>query len=417
MQTPDPSEPAARALDAADPLRRFRSHFDLPAGLIYLDGNSLGPLAHAVRDRLRRVIDEEWGKGLIRRWNEAGWFVKPNTVGDRLARLVGAGPGELVVCDSTSVNIFKVLVAAMRMRPGRQVIVSEAGNFPTDLYVAQGVQELLPGAELRLAGVDGSLEELLSDGSSVAAVLLTHVDYRTGRMHDMKRTTEVTHRAGALMIWDLAHSAGAVPLDVAACNVDFAVGCTYKYLNAGPGGPAFVFVARRHQAQARQPLTGWNGHAAPFAFTTGYEPDSGIRRFLCGTPPILSFAPLEASLDIWDQVDLAEVRRKSLALADLFIAVVDQRCAGLGLSLATPRDRGSRGSQVSLRHPEGYAVMQVLIARGVIGDFRAPDLLRFGFAPLYVSYEDAFRAASILAEVLQQRSWDRPEFKQRKLVT
>lgn len=404
----------ARALDAADPLARWRAAFDLPPGVIYLDGNSLGPPVRGTSARLRQVVDEEWGRGLIRSWNDAAWFTRAERLGDRLGRLLGAEPGETVICDSTSVNIFKVLAAALHLRPGRRAIVSDADNFPTDLYIAQGIAAFVPGVTLRLIGVDGTPASLLDE--QVAAVLLTHVDYRTGAMLDMAATTRRTQTAGALMVWDLAHSAGAVPVDLAAAGADFAIGCTYKYLNSGPGGPAFVFAARRHHAAARQPLSGWMGHAAPFAFARAFEPDPGIRRFLCGTPPILSLAPLAASLDIWEQVGIDDVRRKSLALGDLFLALVEQRCGGALISV-TPRAHALRGSQVSLRHPDAYAIMQALIARGVIGDFRTPDLLRFGFAPLYTSFEDVFDAACALAELIATGAWDRAEFRRRQPVT
>lgn len=404
----------ARALDLADPLAPMRAAFDLPPNVIYLDGNSLGPPVRGAGARLRQVVEVEWGEGLIRSWNDAGWFRRCEVLGDRLGRLLGAAPGEIVICDSTSINVFKVVTAALQLRPGRRAIVSDGGNFPTDLYMVQGVRSLLPDVTLRLACVDGDLDALIDD--SVAAVLLTHVDYRTGAMHDMAAVTRRAHAAGALMLWDLAHSAGAVPVDLAAAGADFAVGCTYKYLNAGPGGPAFVFAARRHQAQARQPLSGWMGHAAPFDFSPLFEADPGIRRFLCGTPPILSLAPLEASLDVWERVDMAAVRRKSLALADLFIDTVEQR-AGAAVALVTPRAHAARGSQVSLRHAEAYAVMQALIGRGVIGDFRAPDLLRFGFTPLYISFEEAFDAACALADVLATRAWDTAAFRRRQAVT
>jgi kynureninase len=409
---PDRATCAVR--DAADPLAHLRDAFVLPDGVIYLDGNSLGPLPRAVRERLGRTVDGEWGEGLIRSWNAAGWIDLPRRAGDKIARLVGARPGEVVCADSTSVNLFKLLVAALRLRPGRRAVLSERGNFPTDLYVAEGALALLGGHELKLVGAD---EVSAAIDADTACVLLTHVDFRSGRMHDLKAVTEAAHRAGALVIWDLAHSAGAVSLDLAGADADFAVGCGYKYLNGGPGAPAFLYVRGDLQARLAQPLTGWMGHARPFDFAPDYAPAPGIGRALAGTPPILSLAALDAALDLWDGVDMAELRAKSVALAELFIALVEGTCTGLGLALASPREAARRGSQVSFRHAEGYAVMQALIARGVIGDFRAPDLLRFGFAPLYLRFVDVFDAAAALREVLAGRAYDSPAFRRRAKVT
>lgn len=403
------SRAECEALDAADPLSRLRSEFALPDGVIYLDGNSLGALPRRTSDRMRRTIEDEWGRDLIRSWNSAGWWELPCTLGDRLAPLLGAGPGEVVICDSTSVNLFKTMVAALRLRPGRRVIVSDPDAFPTDLYIADGVAGLL-GAEHRRAGVAG-LGEALDD--QVAAVVLSHVDYRTGRLHDMATITEQVHRHGALMIWDLCHSAGALPIALDGCGVDFAVGCTYKYLNGGPGAPAFIYAARRHLEAVRQPLTGWWGHATPFAFDDEYVPAPGIRSFLVGSAPILGCAALEASLQIWEQVDPAALRAKSLALTGLFIESGDR----LGLELATPREPQARGSQVAFRHPDGYPIVQALIGRGVIGDFRTPDIMRFGFAPLYLSHRDVWDAAQTLADVLRDESWRDERYSVRATVT
>jgi kynureninase len=403
------------ALDACDPLAPLRSRFHLPEGVIYLDGNSLGPLPRTARHRLVQVAEDEWGNGLIRSWNSAGWIELSQRIGDKLARLIGAQPGEVIVADSTSINLFKALAGGLALRPDRRVIVTERDNFPTDLYMAQGLIALLGGThELRLVEADAIAQAIAAD---TAVVMLTHVNYRTGRMHDLAALTRCAHEHGALVIWDLAHSTGAVPVDLNGAEADFAVGCGYKYLNGGPGAPAFIFVARRHQASFRQPLSGWLGHAQPFAFEGCYRPAEGIARALCGTPPILSLAALECGVDIALEAPMAAVRAKSLALTDLFITLVEQRCAGHGLRLVTPREHDRRGSQVCFAHPDAFPIMQALIARGVIGDFRAPDVLRFGFAPLYLRYADVWDAAHILAEVLDTRAWDRPEFRQRAIVT
>jgi len=392
---------SAEQLDSGDPLRGMRERFTLPEGVVYLDGNSLGALPAATPARVAELVTREWGQGLIRSWNDAGWYDLPRGLGDRIAPLVGAAPGQVVVCDSTSVNLFKVLTAALRLRPDRPVIVSELGSFPTDLYLTEGVGSY----RRRLLGRDGdTLEELI--GADTAVVLLSHVDYRTGRLQDMAAVTELAHRHGALVVWDLCHSAGALPVRLDDCGADFAVGCTYKYLNGGPGSPAFLYAATRHQQDAEQPLTGWFGHAEPFAFEPGYRPAAGIGRFLTGTPPLLSFAGLQAALDIWAEVDLDALRAKSLSLSSLFLELTEP----LGLESVTPAEPEQRGSQVSLRHPQAYQVMQALIARGVIGDFRAPDVLRFGFTPLYLSHADVWDAAEALREVLGSGSWRDPRF-------
>lgn len=402
--------------DATDPLASLRAEFVLPEDVIYLDGNSLGALPRAARDRVSEMVDIEWGQGLIRSWNTAGWFDKPIVLGDRLAPLIGAGPGEVVVCDSTSINLFKALSAALRMRPDRKVVLSESGSFPTDLYMMEGATGLLDGYQRRLIG-DGSqtLEEALDE--DVAVVVLSHVDYRTGQLHDMEKVTELAHRHGALVIWDLCHSVGALPVHLGDCRADFAVGCTYKYLNGGPGSPAFVYVAQRHQEEAHQPLSGWHGHADPFAFTTDYRPAAGIKRFQCSTPHLLSYAPLEASLDIWQRVDLDRLRAKSQAMTGLFIDLVEQECAEFGLEIASPKAPEARGSQVAVRHADAYPVMQALIDRGVIGDFRAPDLLRFGFTPLYVRFVDVWDAVQVLREVLATEVWRESRYTTRSQVT
>jgi kynureninase len=406
-------------LDAADPLASFRERFALPDGVVYLDGNSLGALPRTTSAHVERVIAEEWGTGLIRSWNAAGWFEKPLALGDRIAPLIGAGPGEVVLGDSTSASLFQVAMAAARLRPDRRVIVSERGNFPTDLYILESVQALAGAAEpleRRLVDDDGpGLDEVLDD--DVAVVVLTHVNYRTGRMYDMVEVTRRVHEAGAIMVWDLCHSVGAVPVDLRAADADFAVGCTYKYLNGGPGSPSFMWVAERHHAEARPAITGWHGHATPFDFEVAYTPAAGVTRFRVGTPQLLSVAALEASLDLWAEVDLDLVREKSLRLTELFISLVDTRLAEWGVEVVTPRQSSQRGSQVALRVGDGYAVMQALIERGVIGDFRAPDLMRFGFAPLYVSHTDVWDAVDALADILATEAWREPRFARQGTVT
>jgi kynureninase len=403
------------ALDAADPLAARREAFTLPDGIIYLDGNSLGALPRATLARLAEVAAREWGVDLITSWNKHGWIELPRRIGDKIARLIGAGPDEVVVADSTSINLFKVLAATLRLNPGRPAILSERENFPTDLYMAQGLIGLLgQGHALRL--VEGNAI-LAAIDERVAVVMLTHVNYRTGAMHDMTRITAAAQEKGALVIWDLAHSAGAMPVDLGSSGADFAVGCGYKYLNGGPGAPAFVWVAPRHQERFVQPLSGWLGHAEPFAFDSEYRPAPGVGRYVCGTPPVLSMAALDVGVDLLLSVDLAALREKSVQLTELFIRAVEQECAGMGVMLLSPREPSRRGSQASFTHAHGYPVMQALIARGVIGDFRAPDILRFGFAPLYLRFVDAWDAATALREVLQTRAWDRPEFHRRAAVT
>jgi len=404
----------AEALDAADLLAPFRDRFVLPDGLVYLDGNSLGALPKAAAARVAEVVAYEWGEGLVRSWNDAGWIDLPRRVGDKIARLVGAGEGEVVCADSTSVNVFKVLSAALALRPGRSTILSEEGNFPTDLYVAEGLARLLErGHRLRLVPKSDVRSAL--DGDT-AVLLLTHVDYRSGEKHDLEGVTRAGHEAGALVAWDLAHSAGAMPVDLAAAGADFAVGCGYKYLCGGPGAPAFLYVAPRHQEAFRQPLSGWLGHAEPFAFEAAYRPAPGISRALCGTPPILSMSALDAALDVILAADLALVRAKSEAMTSFFVEAVEQEC-GDAVRLVSPCVPSLRGSQVSFAHPDAYAVMRALIARGVVGDVRAPDVLRFGFAPLYVRFVDAWDAGRALAEVLSSHAHERPEFRRRAAVT
>ncbi|MBO6890441.1 MAG: kynureninase [Roseibium sp.] len=399
--------------DLNDVLKSKKDAFQIPDGVIYLDGNSLGVLPKHVPDRLQEVVRSEWGTSLIRAWNTHSWIDLPGRTGDRIGKLIGAPAGTVVACDSTSVNVFKVLSAALSLRPDRKVILSDAGNFPTDLYVASGLKELLAkGHELRVVAPEDVRSAITPD---VAVLMLTQVDYRTGRVHDMADLTELAHEAGALAIWDLAHSAGAIPVDLQGAKADFAVGCGYKYLNGGPGAPAFLYVAPDHQDKVASPLTGWMGHEAPFAFDLDYRPVTGINRMTVGTPPILSLSSLHAALDVFEDVDMNDIRAKSISLSELFISEVEAKCPQL--QLASPRDPHQRGSQVSFSFTEGYAVMQALIARGVIGDFRAPDIMRFGFTPLYLSHQDIVDAVEILADILETRSWDTPAFKTRAKVT
>ncbi|AZO43263.1 kynureninase [Mesorhizobium sp. M7D.F.Ca.US.005.01.1.1] len=411
-----PDLAAIEAMDATDPLRAMRHRFILPEGVIYLDGNSLGAASHAVFGELQQAATQEWAQGLIRAWNTAGWFEMPIELGDQLGRLIGAGAGQTVVCDTTSTNIYKVLHAALEMRPGRLAIVAEGDSFPTDLYIAEGVASTRDGVLLRLAGVDApTIEELIDE--SVAVVLVNHVNYKSGELRDMAALTRKAHAAGALVVWDLCHTAGALPVELDHANADFAIGCTYKYLNGGPGAPAFIYAARRHHGEISQPLSGWWGHARPFAFEQGYVAGTGIRRFLCGTQPVLSMRALKGALAIWNDVDMAALRKKSVALTELFIQLVEAKCGAYGLTLETTRDTTSRGSQVSFLHDHGYQIMRALIERGVIGDFRAPSTIRFGFTPLYVGYKDVWLAVEVLEDILRTGAWKDQRFAVKEAVT
>ncbi|MGE8318877.1 MAG: kynureninase [Comamonas sp.] len=426
---------ACREVDLQEPLAPLRDWFDLPEGVIYLDGNSLGPLPRATGPRLAQMVQQEWGQGLIRSWNDAGWITLPQRLGDQFAPWVGARAGELVFTDTTSVNLYKVLSAAIRLSqaefPGpqgaaRTRLVSERSNFPTDLYIAESLCKQ-HGLELVLIEPEELPACLTQD---VAVLLLSHVNYRTGHMHDTAAVTREAHAQGILTVWDLCHSAGAVPVDLNGANADYAVGCSYKYLNGGPGAPAFVWANARHTDKFWQPLSGWFGHAEQFAFTSDYQPASGIRRYMCGTQPMISLTALQCGLDVYTEAEqyggMVALRRKSLALTDLFIALVEERCAGHGLGLATPRDIAQRGSQVCLTRDTGaYAIVQALIARGVIGDFRKgdggngphKDILRFGFTPLYTRFEDVWNAVEHLRQVLESGEWQRPEFNRINAVT
>ena len=390
-----------------------RALFQLPDGVIYLDGNSLGPLPRGVQARLLETVNAEWGERLIRAWNDAAWMTLPRRVGDRVGRLIGAPAGSVVMGDTLSVKVYQALAAALDLNPDRRVVLSDSGNFPSDLYMAEGLLGSLGRGHVLTVVAPDDIAAAIDE--TVAVLLLTEVDYRTGRRHDMHALIRRAHAVGALVVWDLAHSAGALPVDVAGADTDFAVGCTYKYLNGGPGSPAFIYVAPRLADQARPALSGWMGHAAPFAFDLAYRPGAGIERMRVGTPPILALAALDAALDVWDGVNMDDVRQMSMHLADRFIAAVEARCPEL--ELASPREGHHRGSQVSFRHPNGYAIIQALIARGVIGDFRAPDILRFGLTPLYIGQAEIDTAVAVLEEVMVTRAWDDPRYCTHNAVT
>lgn len=390
-----------------------KSQFHLPQDIVYLDGNSLGPLPKKALERVHHTMRDEWGELLIKGWNEAGWMNKPGAVGDRLAKMLGASANSIVLGDTLSIKIYQALAAALDLAGKRKIILSDTGNFPTDLYMAQGLIRTLDEDYQLVLKDPQEIEDSLS--SDIGVLMLTQVDYRTGRMHDMKALTQKAQDLGIITIWDLAHSAGAVPVDLEDANADFAAGCTYKYLNSGPGGPAFIYVAPRHQAKISPALAGWQGHDAPFAFDLDYRAGPQIERMRVGTPPILQISALEAAMDIWESVDMNDVRRKSIELCDLFIDLIEGSCPEF--ELASPREAASRGSQVSFRFAEGYALMQAIIERGVIGDYRAPDIMRFGFAPLYLDEDDVRRGARIIADVFKSGIWKEDKYRVRKAVT
>ncbi len=402
------------ARDARDPLAPLRDEFTLAEGEIYLDGNSLGPVSREVRRRVDQVIDEEWARGLVRSWNTAGWMDAPLRLGDRLAPLVGARAGEVLVADTLTFLLAKIIGGALELRPRRRVLLTDAANFHSDLYIAAGMARLVArGVEVRTIDRDALAAHLDED---VALVMLTHVDFRTGEMLDMAGITRAVHDAGALMLWDLAHSTGAVPVDLTGADVDFAAGCGYKYLNGGPGAPAFMYVAPRWQGVLANPLPGWLGHARPFDFEATYESAPGMRAYVTSSPSVLALGALEGALAVFERTSMAEVRTKSLALTDLFIELVDQALPGV-VEVVTPRAHDRRASQVALRHPNGYGVVQALIERGVIGDFRAPDICRFGFTPLYLRYVDVYDAVAILVDVMASDAHRAPRFAVRRAVT
>ena len=392
---------------------RTRSLFHMPEGVFYLDGNSLGPLPKSATRRVQEMMTAQWGEQLIRGWNASGWMMQPRKLGDRIGKLIGAPEGTVVVGDTLSIKVYQALASALELNPSRRVVLSDNGNFPSDLYMAQGLLGSLDkGYELKV--VDPEEVEAAID-ESVAVLMITEVDYRTGRLHDMKKLTARAHAAGVLTVWDLAHSAGALVVDLEGAKADFAVGCTYKYLNGGPGAPAFIYVAPKHAGKVRPALSGWLGHESPFAFDLDYRSGAGIDRMRVGTPAVIAMAALDAAMDAWEGVSMADVRKQSIALADLFIREVEARCPEL--TLASPRNGAERGSQVSFRHPEGYAIMQALIARGVIGDFRAPDAVRFGFTPLYIGEQEVLGAVGVLEDIMNNRRWDEPQYRKKALVT
>ena len=401
------------ALDNNDELAPMREKFCLEEGLVYLDGNSLGVLPRATADHISQVVTQQWGNGLIRSWNTHQWMEKPTKLGDKVAQLIGSKKAQVLVCDTTSVNIFKLAAAAVKMRPGRSKLITEIGNFATDLYLLQGLAKLL-GNKVEVIALPRA-QVLSAIDEDTALVLLTHVHFKTGAMWDMASVTQMTQKKGSLMMWDLSHSVGAMPINLDENNVDLAVGCTYKYLNGGPGSPAFLYVAAQHQDLFEQPLTGWLGHAKPFDFEDDYQGAAGIQQAMCGTPPVLANAALEVALNLMLSVDMHLVRVKSQLMGNLFIQLIQQRCPQFGVE--SPTDDEQRGSHVSLAHTQGYAIMQALIARNIIGDFRAPKTLRFGFTPLYLRYVDLWDTVEALEDIMLQESWNQPEFLHRQAVT
>ena len=403
------------AFDRADPIRAFRDRFRLPEGVIYLDGNSLGALPKATADRVKKVLDVEWGEHLVDGWLKDNWMGLSEVLGDKIAKLIGADAGEVIVVDTTSINVHKVIAAAMLMRPDRRTLLTDKGNFPTDVYMAQGLVEFL-GRQHRIKMVE---EDQVAESidEDTAAVFCTQINYKTGRLHDMAKITKAAHAKGALAIWDLAHTAGCVPIELNKIEADFAVGCGYKYLNGGPGAPAFVFAPKRHHDKVRQPLTGWLGHANPFEFGLDYKPAQGIRQFRASSPPILGIVAMEAGIDDMIEFGIGNVRAKSLALTSLFMKLVEERLLKHGFTIATPKETERRGSQVALTHKDGWAIMQALKARKVIGDFREPNIVRFGFAAPYVRFADVWDAVENLVQVMEKEEWKKPEFQNKKWVT
>ncbi len=403
-------------LDRNDLLANKRREFSLPDQVIYLDGNSLGAMPLAARERSREVMDRQWGRDLVGSWNSHQWIDLPAKVGEKIAPLLGAAPGQVVCCDSTSVNLFKLLCCALEMRPGRRIVLSQKDNFPADLYMVQGLGQLGQDGLCDLEVTeDTDIEARLDE--SIAVLMLTHVNFRSGKLHDMRRLTELAHEKGILVIWDLAHSAGAVPLALDDWDVDFAVGCGYKYLNGGPGAPAFVYAASRHHGTISQPLSGWMGHASPFSFSGDYTPAPGVQRFLCGTPPILSMSVLDAALSVFDGVDLQDLRAKSISMGELFLQLVEENADLDRLRLVSPEASSERGSQLAFSHPQAFSICQALIERGVIADFRAPDVLRFGIAPLYLRYQDIWKAVQIMAEIMANETYRRERYSHAQKVT
>ena len=408
------TEQDALQRDAEDPLAPLRARFVLPEGVTYLDGNSLGPPLRTARAAMDAVIDAQWGGDLIASWNVHDWIGLPERLGARIAPLIGAAPDEVIVSDSVSVNLFKLIAAVCQARPNRRTILTEPGNFPTDLYIAQGVAAMMAEHRVRTEPTATIVDAIDDD---TALVLLTQVHYKSGHRHDMAAITAAAHAKGALVLWDLSHSAGAITVDLAGCSADLAVGCGYKFFNGGPGAPGFLFVARSLQAELQSPLAGWMGHAAPFDFDDGYRPAKGMQRYLCGTPPILSMVAFDHALSVFDGIEMSLVERKALALGDVFVVLIEKHCEEFGFDLASPREAKGRGAHVSIAHPQAYAICQALIARGVIGDFRAPDLLRMGFAPLTTRFIDVWRTVDVLRDVMTTCAWSDPAYAVRQRVT
>ena len=402
-------------LDETDPVKGYRSKFQLPDKMIYMDGNSLGALPKAAIKRMQNAVEDEWGRGLITSWLDANWVTLPQRVGDKIANFIGANSGEVTVCDSTSVNLFKALCAALHINDDRKVMLSEKGNFPTDLYIMNGVERFAgQNVVSKIVEPEHILDALNED---VAVLLLTQVHYKTGMIRDMAQINRRAHEVGALVVWDLSHSAGAIPVDLNACVADFAVGCGYKFLNGGPGAPAFIYAAKRHQNNQIPVLSGWFGHQDPFLFTDDYAPANDVRKFLCGTPPVLALTALEIGVDIFCEVDPHQLRKKAQRLGSLFISLMQEKCGHYGFKIISPIDDELRGGHVSLSHENGYAIMQAVKAMGLIGDFRAPDVLRFGITPLYLRYEDIYEAVDIIETVMNTKAWNNEEFKCRADVT
>ncbi|MEC7596556.1 MAG: kynureninase [Pseudomonadota bacterium] len=405
-----------KTLDNGDPLSDYRKEFSLPKNTIYFDGNSLGPLPKRTIENLKRTINEEWGKDLINSWNKAEWINLPQTLGNKIAPLLGANPGEVIVVDSTSINLFKVLTSALKLKKNRKKIVSEVVNFPSDLYILEGVNEMLNNQYERcLIEDDNAIEKYID--SSTAVVMLSHINYKTGRISDMKKITDYAHNKGALVVWDLSHSVGVIPLDLHNIGVDFAVGCTYKHLNGGPGAPGFLYVKSDLIEKVSQPLTGWLGHINPFAFDGKYIPANSISKYICGTPAILSYKAVESGLEVFKGISMELVRKKSIQLSEVFIDLIQQECGEYGFELFSPSNADQRGSQISFKHENAYPIMQSLISQGVIGDYREPNILRFGISPLYMRYQDIWKAIMCLKNIMQSNEWDSLNFKKRNYVT
>ena len=405
------------SLDKIDPLAKIRDEFSLPQNLIYFDGNSLGPLPKCTIHTLETMIQKEWGNGLISSWNKENWINMPRELGNKIAPLVGAKLGEVIVVDSTSVNLFKVLTSALLLNKNRRVIVSEAENFPSDLYILEGVNKMFGESYERHLIKEGDYEIDKYIDTSTAVVMLSHVNYKTGLISDIKRITSIAHEKGALVIWDLSHSVGVMPLYLHDCGVDFAVGCTYKHLNGGPGAPGFLYVHKSLIEKVSQPLTGWMGHIQPFEFVVNYQPANDICKYICGTPPIIAYKAIESGLTVFEQVSMNVVREKSIKLSEMFIQLMQQECIKFGFELFSPRNAEQRGSQVSFTHGNGFSIMQTLISHSVVGDFRQPNILRFGFSPLYIRFEDVWHAVICLREIMQTKEWQSEQFNKRGYVT